>query len=215
MDSQGIEVSAISKRSGGPRLGGWGATLLAGALIALIGAVVIWLGLTGRLADLKHADLPFHAYPPAGYAYNPFDPSNKDDLINIAEADRVKNDLLVDGSTELAAFSTGDGSRLGDGVTGAALAKLEQVLADNNRSGITQIDANKLESIVVGRLPDPAIPSITWCVQEKGTGTITSYRKGSSQPVGSRQIRFDSKFWLVRRSGRYLIIDSLISSTYQ
>lgn len=212
MGSEGIEVSAVSSRTGGVVRA---STLLVGGLLVVIAAVIVWLGLTGRLSDLRHASLPFRPYPPPGYAYNPFDPGNKDDLINVAEANTVKTDLLADGKAELSAFSTGDSSRLTDGVTGGALTKLQQVIADNNRAGITQVDDNHIDAIVVGRLPDPANPSIVRCVQEKGTGIITSYRKGSGESLDTRRIRFDSKFWMVKVGGQYLIADSLISSTYQ
>jgi hypothetical protein len=73
----------------------------------------------GRLADLRHADLQIHPYPPTGYAYNQVALGIKDDPINIAEANIVKADLLADGKVDLSAFSTGDGSALWDGVTGA------------------------------------------------------------------------------------------------
>src|ERR1700730_12030955 len=129
MGSEGIEVSAVSSRTGGVVRG---STLLVGGLLVVIAVVVVWLGLAGRLSDLRHSSLPFHPYPPAGYAFNPFDSGNKDDLINVAEANTVKADLLADGNVELAALQAGDGSQLSQADTGNRLQKESEAVAANN-----------------------------------------------------------------------------------
>ena len=211
MGSEGIKVSA-SRRSGWPLRGGWAKTVLVGALIVAIAVVIIGLGLTGRLADLNHANLPFHPYPPTGYAYNPFNPGNKDDLINVAEANAVKADLLANGKAENDALARGDGSTLSENSTGGALASLRRLIDSNNQQGVLEKSEETLQSVTVGKLADPNDPTITWCVQEEGTGTLTFIKKTDGTVVRTQTVQFLSKYWLTRNGGgKYLIADSLVT----
>lgn len=212
MGSEGIGASAASKRAGRPFLGGWGGTLLAGLLLVVVGAAVAWLGLTGQLSDLRHANLPLHPYPPTGYAYNPFNPGNKDDLINLAEASKVKAELLADGDSELRALSTGDASLLERSTAGNFLAKLQQRLTQDTAAGIHEDEKNHLDSIVVGRLADPQSPGVVWCVEEKGTGTSSEISRATGAVLRTRTFRSTSKFWLRRLGDHYLITDAQVSA---
>jgi hypothetical protein len=213
MGSEGIGASAASKRAGRPFLGGWGGTLLAGLLLVVIGAAVAWLGLTGQLADLRHANLPFHAYPPTGFAYNTFNPGNKDDLINVAEANMVKADLLADGKVELAALQAGDGSLLSQADTGNRLQKESEAVAANNTQGVSERIAVDMGSVSVGHLADPNDGSVRWCVEEKGTAQLQVLKKSDGSVVSSRRFSFDDKFWMLRVGGQYLIVDALVTTS--
>jgi hypothetical protein len=193
-------------------LGGSKRTLLAAALLIVLAGVVVWLGLTGRLTDLRHADLPFHPYPPTGYAYNPFNPGSRDDLINTAEASRVKADLLRDGDMELSALATGDNQLLEQSTTGNFLSKLQESLAANESRGLLEKEENHLNSVVVGRLADPASPSVNWCVEERGSGIVTLIAKSTGQVAGTRKFTSVSKFWLARSGDRFLITDAQMSA---
>ena len=209
MGSEGIEVSAVSSRTGGVVLG---STLLVGGLLVVIAVVIVWLGLTGRLSDLRHASVPFRPYPPAGYAYNPFDPGNKDDLINVAEANLVKADLLADGDLELRALAIGDASLLERSTTGNFLSKLRQRLAQDTATGIYEREENHLGLFVVGRLADPQASGVVWCVEEKGTGTTAEISRATGAVLRTSRFRSTSRFWLVRVGRHYLITDAQISA---
>ena len=87
----------------GNALGGsWRGVLVAAGVAVLLFAVIIGLAVTGRLGDLKYWSFPGHPYPPTGYYINPFNSGDKGDLVNSADAARVKADLLTDGGIELA-----------------------------------------------------------------------------------------------------------------
>jgi hypothetical protein len=170
------------------------------------------LGFTGRLADLRHANLPFHPYPPSGYAQNPFDPGNPDDLINVAEANHVKADLLTDGRTESDALARGDVSSLDQVATAGALVALRRLISSNNSQGIREKSDTTLQSVVVGKLADPNDSTIQFCVQESGSGTLTYIKSATGEVLRSQRVHFKSKYWLRRgAAGRYLIADSLVA----
>ncbi|MHB8507394.1 MAG: hypothetical protein ACYDGR_01935 [Candidatus Dormibacteria bacterium] len=185
----------------------------AGALLAIIAGVLVWLGLTGQLADLRHANLPFHPYPPAGYSFNGLDPGNKDDLINIAEANKVKGDLVTDGHGELQALETGDADLLIRSDAGNRLAKEREVIAANAAQGLTERFSNQLTTLKVGRLRDPNDASVDWCVTESGATTITMVRTSTGAAASERKFRFDGKFWLRRVGDHYMIVDAEISTS--
>jgi len=212
MGSEGLGASPVSSRAGVPFSGGIGGALLAALVLVAIAGVVIWLGVTGRLADLRHANFPFHPYPPTGYAYNPFNPGNPDDLINLAEASRVRADLLADGKVESDALARGDASPLAEVSTGGALASFRRLIDANNSQGVLEKTSESLRSLVVGKLADPNDPSIKWCVQEEGTGTLMFVRQSDGTVVRTQSVHFRSRDWLFRSSsGRYLIADSLVT----
>jgi hypothetical protein len=210
--SEGIEAPVASRRFGTSFAGGWGGTLLAGVVLLVLAGALAWLGLTGRLADLRHANLPFHPYPPTGYALNPFNPGNPDDLINVAEANQVKADLLADGRTESDALARGDVSSLDQVATAGALVALRRLIGSNNSQGIHEKSDTSLQSVVVGKLADPNDPKIQWCVQESGSGTLTYIKSSTGEVLRSQRLQFKSRYWLRRGAdGRYLIADSLVT----
>jgi len=194
-------------------LGSWIRTAaVAGALIAVF-AVLVTLIATGRLGDLRYSNIPLvHPYPPAGFYQNPFNPGDRSDLIKSADASNVRADLLRDGQLEVAAFASGDASGLTESDTGNALKAAQQLMAFNNAKGVTEKAENHLDSLVVGRLSDPNDPSVTWCVQEKGSSTITYADKSTGRTVQTVNLRFVGKYWLVRSGSRYLITDVEIST---
>ena len=210
MGSEGIEVSAVSSRTGGVVVG---STLLVGGLLVVIAVVIVWLGLTGRLSDLRHANLPLHPYPPAGYAYNPFDPGNKDDLVNVSEANLVKAHLLADGKVELAALQAGESSQLSQADTGNRLHKESDAVAANNTQGVSERIAVEIGPISVGYLADPNDGSVRWCVQEKGTAQLRVLKKSDGSVVSTKRFSFDDKFWMRRVGGQYLIVDALVTTS--
>ena len=194
-------------------VGSWTRTLAVVAVLLVAFLVVAVLALTGRLGDLRHANIPLvHPYPPAGYYQNPFNPGDRGDLVNAAEAQLVRTDLLRDGELELAAFAAGDSSALSNAETGNALKAAQQLMASNNSKGVAEKAQNKLDSIVVGRLADPNDASIVWCVEEKGSSTITLVDKVTGKTVQTDNIRFQGKYWLIRSGGRYLITDVAITT---
>src|SRR5258708_8459979 len=110
-------------------LGSWARTGLAAAVLVLILGSIAALGATGRLGDLRHMNIPvIHPWPPAGYYQNPFNPSDRGDVINSAEAAKVKADLLTDGQIELQAARTGDGSHLTEADPGNNLLQRQSLL---------------------------------------------------------------------------------------
>lgn len=190
-------------------LGSWRRTLIvAAALLALFVAVVV-----GALnfTNLQHASFPGHPYPPAGYYRNPFPGS--DELVNSADAARVKADLMDDGWIELQALEQGDANALAGADAGNRLDRLRQLIDANNKSGVVEHEDVRLQAITVGHLPDPNDPIGTvWCVEERGTGTITYLSKATRQPLRSQSVTFDNRFWLRRVNRRYLIADAEIHS---
>jgi hypothetical protein len=201
------------RRVGDLFLGSWARTLAVAVILIIAFALVAGLALAGQLSDLRYTNIPVvHPYPPAGYYQNPFNPTDRGDLINAAEANRVKTDLLKDGQLELDAFARGDASLLSQADTGRALAKSQDLMARNNASGLFERAENHPDSLVVGRLQDPNDPSITWCVHENGSAVISFVSKSTGQVLSTQRVRYDSKFWLVRSGDRYLIADAQITT---
>jgi len=201
-------LTAVSGRGSDLVAGSWRRTLVvAVVLVGLVAAGLIYVGGPGPLRQVSY---PGHPYPPAGYYANPF--GRSDDLVNAGDAQRVKEDFLNDGAIELEAFQRGDASLLARSDTGNSLARLQVLLQQDHAAGVVRRYDNHVEKVVVGRLSDSASPSVTWCVEEMGTSTLTTIRKSNGQAVDTQSYRFDGKFWLVRVGDRYLITDAEVSN---
>ena len=193
--------------------GSWTRTIAVAAVLVIVFLGLAVLAVTGQLGDLRYANIPLiRPYPPAGYYQNPFNPGDRGDLINAADANRVKADLLRDGQAELDASVAGDPAALQTADTGNRLAKLRDVIAQDAAQGQVVKVTNHLDSVKVGRLQDPADPAIRWCVQESGTSVLTYISKANGQALRTQSFRFDGKFWLVLVGDRYLIADAQISN---
>lgn len=183
-----------------------GLALFVGVLVvaAAIGAVV----LAASLGDLRHANLPGHQWPPAGYYRNPFS-NDPEDLLSFAEAARVRADFMIDGQIDVDAFSRGDVAALAGARTGNALSKVQELVTSNNTQGIAEREQVHDDTIVVGRLRNPNDPKAgpMWCVEERGSGTITYFSKATEVSIRAQTLRFDNRFWLVLTGQRYLITD--------
>src|SRR6266567_3041520 len=109
-----VSVRPTSRRVGDFILGSWTRTAAAALLFLALFLGLTWLAASGRLADLRYASIPMvRPWPPTGYYINPLNPSHdRGDLVNAAEASRVKADLLRDGQIELQAVETGNPSLL-------------------------------------------------------------------------------------------------------
>ena len=194
-------------------LGSWTRTGLAAAIIVLVLGTVGVLGATGRLGDLRYVNIPLiHPWPPSGSYQNPFNPTDRGDLVNASEAAKVKTDLVADGQVELQATRTGDGSHLTEADTGPNLVRLRSVLARNAADGVTEDFTNQITKVTVGKLADPNDPTVTWCVEEIGTSRITYSRTSDGSVVRTQLIKFDDRFWLIQQSGNYLITDVQVTS---
>ena len=194
-------------------LGSWARTGLAAAVLVLILGSIAVLGATGRLGDLRYLNIPLiHPWPPAGYYQNPFNPTDRGDIVNASEAAKVKNDLVADGQLELQADRAADGSLLVGADTGNRLTKLRAALEQNRAAGVSEDFTNQLTSVRVGKLADPNDASVTWCVEEVGTSRITLTSLANGQVIRQYTIRFDDKFWLVRVGGHYLITDAEVQT---
>ena len=199
-------------RAGEAVLSTWTRTAMAAAVVVLIFGVVAGLAVSGRLGDLRYANIPLvHPWPPSGYYQNPFNPGDKGDLINSQQAATVKADLLADGKIEIEAYSRNVPSLLPQALTGRALAKAEQVVAQNQARGVAELASNQLQSVRVGRLADPNDPAITWCIEEQGSSTLTLVSVANGQSESRDSFRFDGKFWVQQIGGRYLIVDVAIT----
>src|SRR5258708_40161670 len=94
-------------------LGSWARTGLAAAIVVVILGGIAVLGATGRLGDLRYANIPvIPPWPPAGYFQDPFNPTDRGDLVNASYAAKVKGDLVSDGQVALRDFQTTDGNLL-------------------------------------------------------------------------------------------------------
>jgi hypothetical protein len=194
-------------------LGSWARTGLAAAVIVLILGGVVVLGATGQLSDLRYLNVPLiHPWPPAGYYQNPFNPTDRGDIVSASEATKVKNDLVADGQIELEATRTGDGSHLTEADTGNNLVRLRSVLARNAADGVTEDFTNSITQVTVGKLTDPNDRTVTWCVEEVGTSRIAYSRISDGSIVRQEFIKFDDRFWLVLKSGHYLITDVQVNT---
>jgi hypothetical protein len=194
-------------------LGSWTRTVAVVAVALVIFGIIGFLAATGRLGDLRYANIPLvHPYPPAGFYQNSFNPTDRGDLINSATAAKVKSDLVADGQIELQATRTGDGSHLTEADAGNNLARLKSVLARNAAGGVTEDFTNQLSKVTVGKLVDPNDRTVTWCVEEIGTSRITYSRTSDGSVVSQQLIKFDDRFWLVDQGGHYLITDVQVAT---
>ncbi|HTE83501.1 MAG TPA: hypothetical protein VK821_02100 [Dehalococcoidia bacterium] len=194
-------------------LGSWARTGLAAALVLVILGGIAVLGATGRLGDLRYANIQLiHPWPPAGYYQNPFNPADRGDLVNASDAAKVKGDLVADGQVELRAYQTSDGSLLQGADTGNRLAKLRSALDQNHAAGVFEDFKNQLTTVRVGKLVDPNDSSVTWCVEEIGTSRITLTKAADGSVVQQFSISFDDKFWMKSVGSRYLITDAEVHS---
>jgi hypothetical protein len=194
-------------------LGSWARTGLAAAIVVVILGGIAVLGATGRLGDLRYANIPvIHPWPPAGYFQNPFNPTDRGDLVNASDAAKVKGDLVSDGQVELRAYQTSDGSLLPAADTGNRLTKLRSALDQNHAAGVYEDFKNQLTTVRVGKLVDPNDSSVTWCVEEIGTSRITLTKAADGSVLQQFSISFDDKFWMKSVGGRYLITDAEVHS---
>jgi len=194
------------RRAGDLLFGSWPRTIAVLLLALLVFAAVAWAAISGSFANSDTWNIPgIHPYPPPGQVQNPF--GSKPSLISASEADKVKADLLRDGQIELSALKAGDAALLNQSTTGGALTKLRQLILQNNSNGIVELEQIHLDSVIVGRLSDPNDPSASWCVEERGSGTIAYVSKATGQVVRTQSLRFDNKYWLVRSGTHYLITD--------
>jgi len=194
-------------------LGSWPRTGLAAVVLVLILGSIAVLGATGQLSDLRYLNIPLiHPWPPAGSYQNPFNPTDRGDIVNASQAAKVKSDLVEDGQVELKAYRASDGSLLDGADTGNRLVKLRAALVQNHAAGVSEDFTNQLTSVRVGKLADPNDASVTWCVEEVGTSRITLTNAANGQTIRQYTIRFDDKFWMVLVGGRYLITDAEVQS---
>jgi len=197
-------------------VGSWTRVLITAAVLLVLWVAFAWLAATGRLAELRYLNVPIlHPYPPAGYVQNPFNPGDKGNLINVAQAAQVKADLARDGQLELRAAETGDGSLALQSDTGRALQALTALIDQNNRQGIVERVQNSVDSVVVGQLADPNDSSAVWAVKEIGHASISYVSKSDQSVVRQQAVRFESTFWLVLKGDRYLITDALVQTKPQ
>ena len=203
--------TAWSIRGGQPRI------LRVAVGLAVVLALLVVLGLAvGRAIDMRYLNIPvLHPYPPSGYVQNPFNPSDRADLIRVADAAKVKADLLADGNIEIEALGAGNASPLAGATTGRALTAATNVIEANNRAGVVERDEVNLQTVVVGHLRDPndASGAISWCVEEQGNGTITMVSASTSQTASSRRVSFVNRFWMVNLGGRWLIADAEVNAS--
>ena len=203
----------FGRRVGDAVLGSWIRTVSVVVAVLVIFGIIGFLAATGRLGDLRYANIPLvHPYPPAGFYQNSFNPTARGDLINSATAAKVKSDLVADGQIELQATRTGDGSHLTEADAGNNLARLKSVLARNAAGGVTEDFTNQLSKVTVGKLVDPNDRTVTWCVEEIGTSRITYSRTSDGSVVSQQLIKFDDRFWLVDQGGHYLITDVQVAT---
>ena len=194
-------------------LGSWTRTGLAAVVLVLILGSIAVLGATGQLSDLRYLNIPLiHPWPPAGNYQNPFNPTDRGDIVNASQAAKVKGDLVEDGLVELKAYRASDGSLLEGADTGNRLVKLRAALVQNHAAGVSEDFTNQLTSVRVGKLADPNVASVAWCVEEIGTSRITLTNTANGQTIRQYTIRFDDKFWMVFVGGRYLITDAEVQS---
>ena len=189
-------------------LGSWRRTLIAaGVLVAVFAGVFV---VVATLGDLRHANFPGHPYPPAGFYRNPL--PGQDELVNAAEAARVKADFERDGQLELQAFAQGNGALLSEADTGNSLTRLKQLLDQNTAQGIVRSYQNHVDHVSVGRLADPVTPGVSWCVEERGETRVIDTAKANGRQISTQTYRFAGRFWLARVGDRYLITDADVTN---
>jgi hypothetical protein len=183
-----------------------------GLLVAVLVVIGVAFVAVPRLFDLRYVNIPLlHEYPPSGYESNPLNPSDRADIIPVAEAARVKADLLADGKIEVAAAASGDISRLTQADTGRALDSLRALLQTDASQGVYEKNVNHLDSVLVGHLKDPNDASIVWNVEERGKSTLTYVRRDTGAVVATRTFQFRGRFWMAQVGHRYLIADTQIT----
>jgi len=174
-------------------------------------AAIGWVSLSGRLAGLQYTNVPVvHPYPPPGQFVNPYTGDPRD-LINTAEAAKVKADLFNDGQIELDALAQGNAAKLPQAATGNFLTRVTQVVAANNARGVVEREQHHFDSVIVGRLADPAQTSITWCVEERASGQTIYLSKSNGSTVSTQSFHTRARFWLAWVGDRYLIADAEIT----
>ncbi len=185
-------------------VGSWRSTLITAAVLVVLFAGVIAVATTA--GPLRHTSFPGHPYPPSGFVQNPFS-TNRDDLLSAADVARVRSEFSKDGGIDVQAIERGDTSTLSEARTGRALDNLRQFIESNNQQGIVERQVVKDDSVVVGRLADPNDQRITWCVEERGSATVTDVVKASGQVARTDSVRFRNRIWLAQVGSRYLIAD--------
>jgi len=186
-------------------LGSWRRTAILGVLLVVVFVAVVLLATA--TGPLRRASFPGHPYPPPGYVQNRFS-SNPDDLLNASDVARVRAEFERDGNIDLRAVESGDTAILSQARTGNALESLRKLIDANNAQGIAEREQNNFDAVTVGRLPDPNDPEhVTWCVEERGSGTTTYFMKATGQTVRTESISFDDRIWLKPVDDRYLIVD--------
>jgi hypothetical protein len=179
------------------------------SLLAALAAGALAIG----VVDIRYANIPVvHPYPPAGWMQNPFNPSDRSDVVSIAQAARAKRDLLADGQVEISAAGTGDTSRIAEADTARSLDSVRQLLAANASADVLQETKVHLDSVTVGKLADPNDRAISWCLEEYGSTTLTFVQKRDGAIARTNTMHFKGRFWLVNVNGRYLIADRLVTS---
>ncbi len=191
-------------------LGTWRRTIATAAvLVALFAAVIVVATTSG---PLRQTSFPGHPYPPVGFVQNPFS-SNSDDLLSAADVARVRSEFDRDSQVDLKAVESGDTAILTQARTGNALESLRKLIDANNAQGIAEREQIKDDAIVVGRLPDPNDPQhVTWCVEERGSGTNTYFVRSTGQIVRTQTVSFDHRSWLAANGDRYLVTDVQVLS---
>lgn len=198
---------AFGGRVGDAVLGSWTRTVSVAAAALVIFGIIGFFAATGRLGDLRYANVPLvHPYPPEGFFINPFGTS-KADLVSSSQAAKVKSDLLADGKLEVDAYAQGRADLLSQALTGRALTASQQVVDQNNQRGLLEVATSQLRMVQVGRLADPNQAEISWLVEERGLSTLNFIAKSTGQSVSQQAFQFDGKFWMAEVDGRFLIAD--------
>jgi len=207
-------------RAGDLLFGSWPRTIAVLLLALLVFAAVAWAAISGSFAHPDTWNIPgIHPYPPAGQVQNPF--GSQAGLISASEAGIVKADLLRDGQIELNALKTGDAAPLNQSTTGGALTKLRQLILQNNSNGIVEREQIHLDSVIVGRLPDPNARSVSWCVEERGSGTpspgleLPASLQGGVTEMGSEELDVSSeaKEDRTRRVAQWICLESISTAS--
>src|ERR1700694_4872291 len=127
-----VGLRSKPRKMGDAVLGSWTRTAAVAAVILIAFLVVAVLAITGRLGDLRYANVPLvHPYPPAGYYQNPFNSGDRADLVNSTEENRLKGSLRREGRVELDASAAGDSTVIQAADTGNRLTKLRDVIAQD------------------------------------------------------------------------------------
>jgi len=186
-------------------VGSWRATLITAVVIVALFVVVI--GVASTYGPLRPVSFPGHPFPPAGYVVNPFT-NHPDDLLSTSDVARVRAEFDRDSRIDLQAVATGDTGVLSQARTGNALESLRKLIDANNAQGIAEREQVRDDAVTVGQLADPGGPSqVKWCVEERGTGTITYFVKSTGTVVRTQTVPFDYRIWLAQVGDRYLVTD--------